>query len=379
MTSETLSAINVGAGMLGCVWPCLWSAILTGVLLLVPASFSRAGEPSARFPGKTWEKKTPGEVGLDETKLNAFIKRLTTPAKSRSDGPTKDGPDFCGCVIKDGYMVASWGEPSHKFSWFSASKPVLSTLLFYAIQEGKLKGVDDKVTDWAWKLSEKDKPMTFAHLANQTSGYTLKEPPGTAWAYNDYAILLYASTLDRVFGGKGLNEPAAALFKDLQLEDGDPQKGYGVVTSPRDFARIGWFWMHKGNWKGQQVLGREFFERYMKPQVPRDLPRSGHTEPDDYLGIGTCGGGNNQCQFGPGLYGFNWWFNAPIPKTGGLYWPAAPPDTFAALGWGGNYMIMIPSRNLLVAARGYWGREDTGDPNSRFNRSLELLLEAAKQ
>jgi hypothetical protein len=41
-------------------------------------------------------------------------------------------------------------------------------------------------------------------------------------------------------------------------------------------------------------------------------------------------------------------------------------------------MIMIPSRNLLVAARGYWGQEDTGDPNSRFNENLKLLMDAVK-
>jgi len=357
-----------------------WPTTAGILLLLVSAGWGAAAERSVRFPGKTWEKKAPSDIGLDGRKLQAAIERLQALAEDPGDGPTKDDPCCYGCVIKDGYMVASWGQSSTKINWWSASKPVLSTLLFYAIQEGRLRGVDSKVGDWGWKLSQKDRPMTFAHLANMVSGYTLKEPPGAAWAYNDLAIKLYVSTLDRIFGGMGLNEPASALFKDLQLEDGEVFEPWcKVVTSPRDFARIGWFWMHKGNWKGRQVLGRDVFERYMKPQVPPDLPRSGHTEPDDYLGIGTCGGGNNQCQFGPGLYGFNWWFNAPIPKTGGLYWPAAPPDTFAALGWGGNYMIMIPSRNLLVAARGYWGPEDTGDPNSRFNENLKLLVDAVKE
>jgi CubicO group peptidase (beta-lactamase class C family) len=352
---------------------------MAGAVLPLSASFSSAAEPSTRFPGKTWERRTPGEAGLDEGKLNAFIRRLATPAKDPGDGPTSDDPDFSGCIIKDGYMVASWGEPSRKFSWFSASKPVLSTLLFFAVQEGKLKGVDDRISDWGRKLSEKDKSMTFAHLANMVSGYTLKEPPGAAWAYNDFAIRLYVVTLDRVFGGNGLNEPARRLFENLQLEDGDvfgdTQK---VVTSPRDFARIGWLWMHKGNWNGREVLAREFFERYMKPQVPSNLPRARHEEPDDYLQVGSYGGGNNHWEPGPGLYGFNWWFNAPMPKSGGLYWPTAPPDTFAALG-GNNIMIMIPSRNLLVAAHGYWGREDGGDPNSRFNENLKLLVDAVKE
>jgi len=356
----------------------LLMALLAGVVLLMVGGFSSAAEPAAHFPGRTWEKKPPGEAGLDPEKLQAFISRLSTPAEESRRGPTKDG-ESCGCVIKDGFMVASWGAPSQKTDWRSASKPMLSTMLFFAIQEGRLKSVDDRVGDWGWKMSAKDKPMTFAHLANMVSGYTLNEPPGAAWGYNDFAIQLYALTLDRVFGGKGLNEPAGRLLKDLQLEDGDVfGTNMKVVTSPRDFARIGWLWMHHGDWNGRGVLRRDFFERYLKPHVPANLPVAERNDPDEYLGVNSYGGGNNQWEPGPGLYGFNWWFNAPMPKTGGLYWPTAPPDTFAALGYGGHYMVMIPSRNLLVAAHANWGSEASGDPHSRFSTNLKLLLEAVK-
>jgi len=53
--------------------------------------------------------------------------------------------------------------------------------------------------------------MTFRHLADMTSGYACADKdeqgkplsPGSRWAYNDYAIMLYARTLDKVFGGDG--------------------------------------------------------------------------------------------------------------------------------------------------------------------------------
>ncbi len=352
--------------------------LLAEAVLFMVGGFSWAAVPAAHFPAKIWEKKPPGEVGMDPEKLHAFISRLTTLAKDPADGPTEEG-ESCGCVIKDGFMVASWGKPSQKTNWRSASKPMLSTMLFFAIQEGRLKSVDDRVGDWSWTMFGKDRSITFAHLANMVSGYTLKEPPGAGWAYNDFAIQLYALTLDRVFGGKGLNAPSGRLLKDLRLEDGDVfAKSMKVETSARDFARIGWMWMHHGEWNGRQILRRDFFERYMKPQVPASLPRAAKRDPLDYLGIGSYGGDNNQWEPGPGLYGFNWWFNAPMPATGGLYWPTAPPDTFAAIGYGGHYMVMIPSRNLLVAACGYWGSEGSGDPNSRFSTNLKLILEAVK-
>ena len=61
--------------------------------------------------------------------------------------------------------------------------------------------MNDLIENQGWDLIAKDAPMTFAHLANMTSGYARGEAPGAAWAYNDYAIKLYAVTLfDRVLG-----------------------------------------------------------------------------------------------------------------------------------------------------------------------------------
>ena len=42
-----------------------------------------------------------------------------------------------GCIVKDGYVVHQWGDQAEKSDWLSSAKPVLSTLLMFAIQEGK--------------------------------------------------------------------------------------------------------------------------------------------------------------------------------------------------------------------------------------------------
>ncbi|MBI2093200.1 MAG: serine hydrolase, partial [Candidatus Omnitrophica bacterium] len=91
-------------------------------------------------------------------------------------------------MIKDGYLVKTWGNPSARGGWASAAKPVMSTLLLFAVQEGLLNGVDDLVKDWwlnldgSTQLVAKDASMTFRHLANMTSGYARGEIPGAAWA-----------------------------------------------------------------------------------------------------------------------------------------------------------------------------------------------------
>jgi len=339
-----------------------------------------ASEPTVYFPRRTWDMKSPADAGVDPSRLQAAIDLLCEPAQNRALGPTQEAADFTGCAIKDGYLIATWGRSDYKYDWKSSSKPMLATLLFFAVQEGKLSSVDDRLADHGWNLSEKDQSMTYAHLANMTSGYSLPDRPGAAYAYNDYGIRLYAVALDRIFGGQGLNPPAARLFGDLQLQDGDVfnNENLHVKTSARDFARIGWLWMNRGLWNGKQVLERRFFDQYLSPHVPPELAISAGKEIDDYLKIGTYGGNNNQHTYGPGLYGFNWWFNAPVPGLGRRNWPVAPPDTFASLGFGGNNMYMFPGRGLLVAARGNWGASNVQPADSRVSQIHRLLLEAVK-
>ncbi len=235
-------------------------------------------------------------------------------------------------------------------------------MLLFAVQEGKLKSVDDPVRPWVQKrwpskdLIEKDQSMTFRHLADMTSGYSRAEPPGTHWAYNDLAINLYRHVMVEVFG-EPLNDAALKRLAALQFQDGDlfgSRGGAGVNTSPRDFARVGWFWLNHGNWNGEQLLPQEYFEKYLKPDVPRDLPRTKQNG-EDYLGIGSYGGGNDQNFPGQGVYGFNWWFNAKSP-SGEMFLPSLPDDAFCTIGHQGNeVMLMVPSWKLVVAARGNWG------------------------
>ncbi len=317
------------------------------------------------FPGAAWQSKTPAELGLDAAKLNQVAANI----------------GGVGCIARQGYLVKTWGDQASKGDWASAAKPVISTLLFFAIQEGRLGGVNDLIENQGWDLIAKDAPMTFAHLANMTSGYARGEAPGAAWAYNDYAIKLYAVTLfDRVFGTSA-NAAATADTRlgFLQFQDGSifsSRDGYGLSTTPRDFARIGWLWCNRGYWNGTQLLAQHYFDTYMRPQVPAALPRTSSSG-SDYLGIGTYGGGSDQTADGPGIYGFNWWFNDyGATNPGMLTWPDAPADTFAAVGHGGpETLCVVPSLDLVVAFRGTCSFVP-GNAASSMNQNLKLLTQA---
>ncbi len=327
----------------------------------------RAPPGRAVFPGKSWEQRAPGEVGLDAAKLDAFA--------------TAVGGD--GVVIKDGYLVKTWGDvATHKW-WASASKPVFSTLLLLAVHEGKIANVDAPVKSAGWELSPKDATMTFRQLANMTSGYATVDAPGATWGYNDFAIQLYARSLEKLFG-QPLADAFDARFAGLQFEDGaffGHRNNLGVVASPRDFARLGWLWLHRGRWEDRVIIPEPLFTAHVRAQVAADLPRAvtASTKPDDYLAIGSFGGGTNQTPHGPGVYGMNFWFNRPT-STGERVWPAAPPDVYQANGlWNRDTLTIFPGLRMVVAVRGASpGKFEPGVPGSVYNQNLRLIVEAAQ-
>ena len=139
----------------------------------------------------------------------------------------------------------------------------------------------------------------------RTSGYSLPEDPGRAWAYNDYAWKLFIlSLLERVEGVDAddrrqvealLEAPdrlGALLFEDDPIVDivSVIPRFYG---SPRDFARIAWFWLERGQWNGRLLLPPELVTDMLRFQVPASLPRTAGSPQDDYLGEASApsGGG----------------------------------------------------------------------------------------
>ena len=332
------------------------------VLAVVPSLMAAPG-----FPGEHWKTKTPAEIGMDGPALEALAANLGGR----------------GCVVKDGYVVMAWGDQAERSDWMSSAKPVLSTLLFFAVEEGLVTSVDQPIADYGWPLEGKDRGIAFRHLGAMTSGYARLEGPGEAWAYNDYAIQLYQKTLfDRVFHGdpKAIAEDERRLGA-LQFQDGlefreDTRR---LKVSVRDFARIAWFWLNRGNWDGKQVLPHRFFDDFMQPQTPKDLPQTAKADTNDYLQIGSFGGESDHfTQFGAGIYGFNWWFN----ETGRLHpdkttWPDAPRDTIMSIGFGGNCAALVPSMNLvLVSAKGDWGKLEAGEPDTQMNHIIAALCDA---
>src|SRR5439155_14371354 len=217
---------------------------LLGVLLaVIEPSLSAQVDPV--FPGEHWEMRQPESLGLSKAKLEAL----------------REVVGGRGCVVRYGYMAYSWGDPARSADVASAVKPVISTLLLFAVQEGRVTSVDAAVSEFEPRLKTlnqgKDASITWRHFASQTSGYGLAEPPGRAYAYNDLALALYCDTLtQKVFGTNGTEALRIRLAEPLQFEDHysfspfrRPNRDGRLAISTRDFARFGLLYLRGGNWR----------------------------------------------------------------------------------------------------------------------------------
>ena len=187
---------------------------------------------AATFPGTDWETQTPAAVGLDVTRLDAVQAYLGGR----------------GCIVRHGYLVYTWGDVTARGDVASAAKPWYSTLLFKAVEEGRLASLDTLAVEFEPRLSAlnaslgyKDTNITFRHFANQTSCYGVQESPGTAYDYNDWQMALFWDTLFlKVYGATYANVDATVLQPTLsgilQCQDNPTFLAFGAGDRPGRLA-----------------------------------------------------------------------------------------------------------------------------------------------
>jgi len=350
--------------------------LLVLALLSGGASLAQAlPETTTVYPGDAWETRRPEDVGLSRAKLDAL----------------RDLVGGRGCVVRHGYMAYSWGDQSKSGDVASAMKPIISTLLLMAIQEGKLPGVDGPVADFEPRLKAlnggKDGAITWRHLASQTSGYGLAESPGQAYSYNDFALALYYDTLtEKVFGTNGTELLRTRLGRPLQFQDGCTFNAFGpgdragrLALSVRDFARFGLLYLRNGQWKGRPLLKPELARMAISSPIPAGTPLTSGRESNMLPGQRSVGGTRNITPVGAGYYSFNWWLNR-TNKSGQRLYADAPADTYVASGHGGMRMLwVIPSLDLIVV----WNDSPIDDhdqspanPNTRINQAARRIRES---
>jgi CubicO group peptidase (beta-lactamase class C family) len=330
-----------------------------------------------------WERRAAAAVGLDSaalavavafaqgadngwpTDLNQQLAQQTAKEPYPAIlGPVKDRAQTNGVIIKDGYLVAEWGNTSQVDMTFSVAKSYLSTVAGLAFDRGMIKDLDAPegalVHDGGFDSPHNAKITWRMHL-NQTSewegtlwdkpdvadrrlGYdrALKDP-GTLWEYNDVRVNRLALSLLRLF-----KQPLPEVFKKeiadpigmsdtwvwhgyrnayveidgkrMQSVSGGGHWGAGFWANTLDHARFGLLMLRRGNWGGKQLVSEKWIDLATAPTPIRPV------------------------------YGFMWWLN-----TDRKQFPAASARSFFALGSGGNTIWIDPEHQLVVVVRWFDG------------------------
>ncbi len=335
-------------------WLPLWGVCFALVFFLP----CQAAEPV--FPGESWLRAEPAEVGLDRALLE----------QARDYALTGEGS---GYITRGGKLVLAWGDPKQRYDLKSTSKSIGVTALGLALLDGKLALSDKVVTRHPKFGTPPDSNastgwldrITILHLATQTAGFEkpggyekLIFEPGTKWAYSDggpnwlaeCVTLAYQRDVDqlmfeRVFTPLGITRSDLVWrnnsYRDKQLQGiARREFGSGVSANVDAMARLGLLYLRGGAWKGQRILPPDFVQQAGRTvSAVVGLPE---VDPKNY--------GNASDH-----YGLLWWNNA----DGTL--PDVPRDAYWSWGLYDSLIVVIPSLDLVVSRAGSsWKRDWAG-------------------
>ena len=147
--------------------------------------------------------------------------------------------------------------------------------------------------------------------------------------HQNYLDFWYAELIDKI----GMN----SMIIETDVSGNYAGSSYGWATS-RDWAKFGLLYLHNGNWNGAQIINKSWVA-YSK----------------------TPTNGSN------GTYGAQFWLNA-----GGVY-PNVPKDLYSCNGYQGQYVFIIPSKELVIVRFGL-----TENPDFDIDTFLSETLNAIK-
>jgi CubicO group peptidase (beta-lactamase class C family) len=252
----------------------------------------------------------------------------------------------------DGYSDSSLSNS------FSMAKSITSLLIGAAIKEGKIKSVEEPVGNYlpefkdglAADLKIKDlltmssgsnwdesyaNPLSVTtesyygtDLYKTGTGVTIVKKPGTCHTYKsgdtellglivekatDRSLSDYAS--EKLWQPLGAEQPA---LWSTDKENGNEKAFCCFNSNARDFARIGQLMLDSGKWKGNSIIDSTY---YVRSITACNIP--------DEEGL--------PCIY----YGYQWWIRP------------AYPGVFYARGILGQYIIVIPSKKIVIVRLGH--------------------------
>lgn len=313
--------------------------------------------PGLYFPpneSTTWEEMPLAELGWNQNALAEMLAWL----------PTQDTRAFI--ILKDGKIVVEeyWGskltgvgemDQNSYWYWASAGKTLTAALLGLAQQE-KLLSTNDRTQKylgegWTSMPANQERDVKLIHHLMLTTGIDDKvenlddtapenlkflAKPGTRWSYHNATYTLLEKVIVNASGKDYQTYFKESLGNKIGMKGFWQQTGFNNVfySDARSFARFGLLMLAKGNWNGNTIWSGDYFDKMA--QTSQDLNLS---------------------------YGYLTWLNgkgsymvpgsqAVIP---GSLIPQAPSDMYQAMGKNGQFLMIVPSQNLVIIRMGSSG------------------------
>lgn len=378
------------------------------VSLLILCIATLSVQAQTYFPGKwgEWEKKNPSELGLNEAKINEAIEfakanESKNPRSMEENhygtfgrepfgdgvGPFKDRGPQTGIIIKNGYIVAEWGEPFRVDMTHSVSKSFLTYTTGLAYDQGLIKNINDKVGPYMAPIlfangvdnknkadqygtselfepfkSEHNSEITWDHMLRQTSDWegTLwgkpdwadrpsenrknwgkeRNKPGTVYEYNDVRVNMFALAVLNVF-----RKPLPQVLREQIMDKigASPTwrwQGYEnswVVIDGQKIQSVS----GGGHWGGGMFISARDHARFGLLTMHNGKWKGEQIVSEEWNKMAqTPGSANNE-------YGFmNWFLNIDKER-----FSKAPESAFTHLGSGVNMIYVDPENDIVIVAR----------------------------
>jgi CubicO group peptidase (beta-lactamase class C family) len=293
------------------------------------------------WPTRDWRTSSPEEQGMDSLRLSDLL----------VDIEQKDLDLHSLLVIRQGAIVSETYFKNYHADTphvqYSVTKSFTGTLVGIAIDQGSIDSVDHLVLDYFpdIDLAYPDpllETMELEHLLTMTAGFDwqddenpliremyrsqdwvayvlnipVMEQPGSRFKYCSGCSHILSAIVQQATHKNTLDFAEKYLFKPLGIKNyewevdskGIPIGGWGLSLTPRDMAKLGYLYLHKGEWDGRQIVSSQWVEKATQKHVDTDGERD---------------------------YGYQWWVN---PRLG----------AYMALGLFGQTVFVMPHEDLIV-------------------------------
>jgi len=277
-------------------------------------------------------------------------------------------------IVRGGELQAAWHDrgTDRIGPVYSCTKSVLSTLIGIAIGQGAIGGVGDRLGDYmalppgaderlcevtlehlltmtpGWDWPDFDKPYKEMKKSADWCSFVLSRPfahqPGDAFTYNSGGSHLLSAVLTKATGLSAASFARRELFGKLGFRQtswpsncGVNEGGAGLAMSALDLAKLGMLYAERGEWQGRRVVPAEWIEAAVSPRHKG----FSHYEPQIF-----------------GSYGYHWWISDKEHN--------GTADLYFALGFGGQYLFVVPERALVVVIR----KQLAGRHNAMLSKKL---------